>query len=117
MQSPSPAQLARQSLFVALHLVVPGSVVQAIDPPRLPQAPPPLHACACRCAGMLPAPATQIVGHAVPVPGYVHATTAVPLHEPAHIALVAVQAARGGTGAPVTGEQVPSLPGWLHAWH
>jgi hypothetical protein len=48
--------------------------------------------------------------------GNVHALVSTPLHEPAHGPLPA-QEARLPTGGPVTGLQVPSFVGRLHAWH
>jgi hypothetical protein len=49
----------------------------------------------------------------------VQADVSVPLHVPPQPEPSVAHAARGATGAPVTGEQVPCrpLPVRLHAWH
>jgi hypothetical protein len=42
-----------------------------------------------------------------------------PLHEPPHAVPAPVHAARGATGCWLAGvgEQVPTMPSTLHAWH
>ncbi len=52
---------------------------------------------------------------AVAAPGYVQAATVTPLHAPPQTVPSVAHAGRGGTGAPVTGTQVPPPP--THAWH
>jgi len=114
MQSASLAQFAWQPSPVALHLIVPLAQLTAAP---LAHEPMPLHAAGATFAAVLPAPAVHTDGQTVPPPGYVQAFVVTPLHVPAHIALPALHAARGGTGAPVTAVHVPRLPATLHAWH
>jgi hypothetical protein len=47
----------------------------------------------------------------------VHAAVAVPLHVPLQAVPSPAHAARGDTGCPFTGEQVPGFAARLHAWH
>lgn len=114
MQSASLAQLARQAVPVELHLMVPLAQLTALP---VAHAPLPLHDAGATFAKVLPLPGVHTDGHAVPLPGYVHDAVLTPLHVPAHIASVALQAVRGATGAPVTAVHVPSEPVTLHASH
>jgi hypothetical protein len=53
----------------------------------------------------------------VVAPGYAHAIVRVPSHVPAHDEPSLWQAWRAAWGAPVTAEQLPSLPATSQAWH
>jgi hypothetical protein len=116
MQSASLAQFARQPSPAVLHLTVPFEQLVVVP---LAHDPLPLHACGVTVAGALPLPTVHTDGHSVDAPGYVQANVLTPLHEPTHIGLFTFElhAGRGVTGAPVTGTQLPRLPGTLHAWH
>ena len=101
---------------MALHLIV---WLAQLTPAPLAHVPMPLHAAGATLAGVLPVPAVHTDGQVVMLPGYVQAMVLTPLHEPTHIGLcgLEVQAGRGATGVPVTGEHMPRLPATLHAWH
>jgi hypothetical protein len=102
-QSPGPAQLCLHA--VAPHTYGAHGVVTA-----LMQLPAPSQLADAVCV-----PAAQLAGEHCEV-GKVHAVVSVPLQLPAHTP-VPPHAVRPPTGAPVTGEQVPTLPARLHAAH
>src|SRR5579862_2231453 len=55
--------------------------------------------------------------HEVDPDGYAQLDTFEPSQNPLHVEPSPAHAARGETGAPVTGEHVPTSPATLHAWH
>src|SRR5260221_5801172 len=90
---------------------------------------PGLQSCVCG-AGQEPCPlqtsgsvAVLVVGlhdggrHWVLWPGTVHDVVTMPLHVPSQPVPSPTQAGRGGSGAPTTAVQTPTLPETLHASH
>jgi len=63
-------------------------------------------------------PSVQVAArHATSEPGNEQASAVTPSQDPPQLVPSPPQGARPPCGAPVTGEQVPTLAGTSHAWH